>query len=78
MLIVQIIGFALWVIYGFMQSEPPIIFTNMFAVTVNLLIIFLPSSINMRVRREDGTCKITPIQSQYDLLSLHSKIPSRC
>jgi len=39
MLITLLTGLTLWVVYGFLKNEYPIVFTNLFAVMVNLLII---------------------------------------
>ncbi len=41
MLIVLISGVSLWVVYGFMKSDLPIIITNSFSVLVNVCMLFL-------------------------------------
>ena len=41
MLIVLIIGVALWVVYGFMKNDLPIIITNTFSALVNMCMLFL-------------------------------------
>ncbi len=39
MLLVLISGLSLWVWYGFMKDEPPIILSNSFAVLVNVSLL---------------------------------------
>jgi MtN3 and saliva related transmembrane protein len=41
MLIVLMIGLSLWVVYGFMRNDWPIIVTNLFSLVVNLTILSL-------------------------------------
>ena len=41
MLLTLTAGLVLWVIYGFMKNDLPIIITNIFAFTVNLLMVIL-------------------------------------
>ena len=40
MIITLLAGLMLWVVYGFMRKDPPIIYTNIFSVAVNLALIF--------------------------------------
>lgn len=40
MLIVLISGVALWIVYGYMKDDLPIIATNAISLTINLLMIF--------------------------------------
>ena len=40
MLIVLIVGVGLWIVYGVMKDDLPIIATNAVSLTVNLLMIF--------------------------------------
>jgi MtN3 and saliva related transmembrane protein len=40
MLIVLILGIALWIVYGIMKSDLPIIVTNSFSFLINSLMIF--------------------------------------
>jgi len=39
MILVLILGLSLWVWYGFLKNELPIIFSNAFAVLVNLTLL---------------------------------------
>jgi MtN3 and saliva related transmembrane protein len=41
MLVVLVIGLGLWIWYGFLQKDWPIIITNLFSLTINLIMIFL-------------------------------------
>ncbi len=41
MLIILISGVSLWVFYGFMKNDLPIIITNIFSVLVNICMLFL-------------------------------------
>lgn len=41
MLLVLISGLSLWVAYGFIRNDPPLIYTNLFSVCVNLVLVFL-------------------------------------
>jgi MtN3 and saliva related transmembrane protein len=41
MLLILITGLSLWVWYGFLKEDWPIIITNIFSLTVNLIMIFL-------------------------------------
>lgn len=41
MLFILIIGIALWIVYGFMREDMPIIFTNSFSLLVNITLIVL-------------------------------------
>ena len=40
MLLVLIAGLVLWVVYGFMRDDAPLIYTNMFSVAVNCALVF--------------------------------------
>jgi MtN3 and saliva related transmembrane protein len=40
MLIVLISGVALWIVYGYMKDDLPIMATNSVSLTINLLMIF--------------------------------------
>jgi MtN3 and saliva related transmembrane protein len=40
MIVTLLAGLMLWVVYGFMRKDAPIIYTNIFSVTVNLALIF--------------------------------------
>ena len=40
-LLVLIAGVALWVVYGVMKNEPPIIISNSFAVGINCILLGL-------------------------------------
>ncbi len=40
MIIVLLAGLSLWVVYGIMKDDWPIIITNCFSVMVNLLLLF--------------------------------------
>lgn len=40
-LLVLIAGVALWVVYGFMKNELPIIISNSFAVAINCILLGL-------------------------------------
>lgn len=39
MIIVLIVGLSLWVVYGLMQNDWPLIVTNSFSVLVNILLL---------------------------------------
>ncbi len=41
MLIALITGIALWVVYGFLRKDLPIIITNIFSMLVNVVMIVL-------------------------------------
>lgn len=41
MLLILIVGLSLWVWYGFLKEDWPIIVTNIFSLTVNLVMIVL-------------------------------------
>jgi len=41
MLIILICGVALWIFYGILKDDLPIIFTNAFSVLVNIFMLFL-------------------------------------
>lgn len=41
MLIILIAGVSLWIVYGFIKKDWPIIITNCFSVLVNLSMLFL-------------------------------------
>jgi MtN3 and saliva related transmembrane protein len=41
MLLVLLSGLALWIVYGFMRDDIPIIATNSFSVLVNITIVVL-------------------------------------
>ena len=41
MLIILIAGVSLWIVYGFLKKDLPIIFTNCFSVLVNLTMLYL-------------------------------------
>lgn len=41
MLIILISGVALWVVYGIMKKDLPIIFTNSFSVLINVTMLLL-------------------------------------
>ena len=41
MLIILICGVSLWMVYGILKNDLPIIFTNGFSVIVNLCMLFL-------------------------------------
>jgi MtN3 and saliva related transmembrane protein len=41
MLVILIAGLSLWVWYGFLKKDWPIIVTNLFSLVVNLMMIFL-------------------------------------
>jgi MtN3 and saliva related transmembrane protein len=40
MIITLLAGLMLWVVYGFMRKDAPIIYTNLFSVAVNMALIF--------------------------------------
>ncbi len=40
MLLVLISGLALWVVYGFMRNDAPLIYTNIFSVAINGALVF--------------------------------------
>lgn len=40
MLLSLIAGLVLWVVYGFIRKDQPLIYTNMFSVAVNLALVF--------------------------------------
>lgn len=40
MLLSLIAGLVLWVVYGFIRKDQPLIYTNIFSVAVNLALIF--------------------------------------
>lgn len=40
MILILLAGLMLWVVYGFMRNDAPIIYTNIFSVAVNLALIF--------------------------------------
>jgi len=40
MLVILISGLGLWVVYGFMKNDLPIILTNLFALVINALTIW--------------------------------------
>ncbi|HZH95290.1 MAG TPA: SemiSWEET transporter [Flavisolibacter sp.] len=39
MIVVLIVGLSLWVVYGLMQNDWPLIVTNSFSVLVNILLL---------------------------------------
>jgi len=39
MIVVLIVGLSLWVVYGLMQKDWPLIVTNSFSVLVNILLL---------------------------------------
>ncbi len=40
MIVVLIVGLSLWIVYGFMKDDWPLIVTNIFSVGVNILLLF--------------------------------------
>lgn len=50
-LIILLTGLSLWVAYGFMRDDKPIIFTNIFSLLVNLTLIIL----GVRYKRANGS-----------------------
>lgn len=40
MLLSLIAGLILWVVYGFIRKDQPLIYTNIFSVAVNLALVF--------------------------------------
>ena len=40
MILTLLAGLILWVVYGFMRNDAPIIYTNVFSVAVNLALVF--------------------------------------
>ena len=40
MLLILIAGLSLWVVYGFMRKDAPLIYTNLFSVAVNSALVF--------------------------------------
>lgn len=40
MLVVLMSGLILWVVYGFIRNDPPLIYTNIFSVLVNAALVF--------------------------------------
>lgn len=40
MLLSLIAGLVLWVVYGYIRKDQPLIYTNMFSVAVNLALVF--------------------------------------
>lgn len=49
-LIMLLTGLGLWITYGFMREDKPIIFTNIFSFLINLTLIIL----GVRYKRENG------------------------
>lgn len=49
-LIILLTGLSLWVVYGFMRDDKPIIFTNIFSLLINLTLIIL----GVRYKKENG------------------------
>lgn len=41
MLLILLSGLSLWIVYGFMRDDAPIIYTNIFSVAVNLVLLAL-------------------------------------
>ena len=41
MLIILICGVSLWIVYGILKNDLPIIFTNSFSALVNICMLFL-------------------------------------
>lgn len=41
MLLVLLSGLVLWVVYGFLRNDGPLIYTNMFSIGVNMTLMFL-------------------------------------
>lgn len=41
MLVILIIGISLWIVYGCLKKDLPIIFTNSFSVLVNMSMLYL-------------------------------------
>ena len=41
MVVLLAVGLGMWVYYGFLRDDMPIIFTNSFAFAVNLTLLFL-------------------------------------
>lgn len=50
MFISLMIGVSLWIVYGILKDDLPIIITNIFSVLLNLFILFLRS----RYKRQDN------------------------
>lgn len=40
MLLVLMSGLILWVVYGFIRKDPPLIYTNIFSIAVNAALVF--------------------------------------
>lgn len=41
MLIILVSGLSMWVVYGFLRNDVPIIATNIFSVLLNIVIVIL-------------------------------------
>ncbi|AFU58126.1 PQ loop repeat-containing protein [Candidatus Nitrososphaera gargensis Ga9.2] len=48
-----IVGFSLWVAYGFMQDDPVIIGSNITGIAFNTTLLFLKSRYKMTERRAE-------------------------
>lgn len=56
MLLVLSSGVALWIVYGFMKKDLPIIATNIFSLLVNLTMLYL----RIRFNRKDKGAAVEP------------------
>jgi MtN3 and saliva related transmembrane protein len=56
MLLVLASGVALWIVYGFMKKDLPIIATNIFSLSVNLTMLYL----RIRYSRKDKGAAVKP------------------
>ena len=52
-LIMLLAGLALWIVYGVLRDDLPIIYTNSFSLLLNVTIIILGIKFKKRQRRKD-------------------------
>lgn len=48
-----IVGFSLWVVYGFMHDDPVIIGSNLTGIAFNATLLFLKGRYNMAERKAE-------------------------
>ncbi|CAN5441863.1 hypothetical protein BH10BAC2_BH10BAC2_36250 [soil metagenome] len=56
MISILMCGLGLWIWYGIIKKDYPIIFTNIFSFIVNMFMIFLVSGIKARIQFKDYFC----------------------
>jgi MtN3 and saliva related transmembrane protein len=51
-LVILFIGLILWIFYGILRQDVPLIATNAFSVTINAIVIFLGIKYKRKARKE--------------------------